>query len=236
MRQSIVTNVVLGGSLLSLVVWMTGCGTGTYWGCDATATCVPPAAGAGVGTAGEAGSSGAGGSGGATSTGVPCPDDPAQGEVGDDCGVFVSSTLGDDGNSGTRELPVKTLTQAITLAEKGRRRVYACAEKYPERVTLAGVSLYGGFDCQHDWSYDINEDQRAEIQAPPAPAVLTLGASETLSWISDVRVIAPAAITPGGSSIAVLVKVGSDVLTARGRMQQSATILAARKMYEAMTL
>jgi len=28
----------------------------------------------------------------------------------------------------------------------------------------------------------------------------------------------------------------SDVLTARGRMQQSATILAARKMYEAMTL
>src|SRR5262245_13734908 len=43
-----------------------------------------------------------------------CPD-PATAPAGEDCGVFVSSSLGDDGNPGTRAQPVRTIGQAIAI-------------------------------------------------------------------------------------------------------------------------
>lgn len=81
-----------------------------------------------------------------------CPADPADGPVRPDCGVWVSATLGQDTYSGTQRSPVQTLKEAITRAQAGAKRVYACGEIYDEPVSLpSGVSLFGGFDCQNNW-------------------------------------------------------------------------------------
>jgi len=42
-----------------------------------------------------------------------CVADPASGRAEDDCGVFVSASLGDDASPGTREQPVRTLALAV---------------------------------------------------------------------------------------------------------------------------
>lgn len=206
MRHSIQTGMLLGGMLLALVSSTAGCDFA--WGCMATATCEPEGTGGGEGTEGAGGAGGHGGVGG-EGGGPACPEDPAEGEAGEDCGIFVSASGGDDGNPGTRELPVKTLSHAIALAKKGEGRVYACAEVYTETITLGGVSLYGGFDCAHDWTYVVAEEQRAEILAPPALAAITLVESATRSLVFDVRVIASDAVEPGASSIVVFALPGS---------------------------
>jgi hypothetical protein len=218
MRTSIQTGLLLGGTLLPLALLATGCGS--YWGCDATATCPPPPTPSEEGTGNEAGSVGAGGAGGegGGDAGPTCPTDPAEGEVGEDCGIFVSASTGEDHHPGTRELPVRTLSHAITLAEAGPGRVYACAEIYPEAVTLSGVSLFGGFDCDHDWRYVVDEDRRAEVLAPPALAALTLRESAAMSSVLDVRVIASDAIEPGASSVAVFALPGSKAFFARATL------------------
>src|SRR5687768_7527941 len=41
--------------------------------------------------------------------------------VGDDCGFFVSSSSGDDGNVGTKSRPLKTLARALSLASERTR-------------------------------------------------------------------------------------------------------------------
>lgn len=78
---------------------------------------------------------------------VQCPElpeeepptcDPAAGGINGSCaGVFVSSSLGSDDNPGTRDEPVRTLGKAMALAQTGARRVYACAEVFPEAATSA---------------------------------------------------------------------------------------------------
>src|SRR5690242_10282192 len=75
--------------------------------------------------AGETGSGGGGGSGGSSSV---CPEDPADGPVLPECGVWVSIGNGHDDADGTQDAPVASLTRAIELAEKGPGRVYACDE------------------------------------------------------------------------------------------------------------
>ena len=78
-------------------------------------------------TGGSAGSTsdtgGTGGSGG----GLPCPDDPIDGPVSPECGIWVRKA-GDDANDDTQNAPVATLAQAIALAAEGPGRVYACGE------------------------------------------------------------------------------------------------------------
>ncbi|MCC6554909.1 MAG: hypothetical protein IT372_18200, partial [Polyangiaceae bacterium] len=89
----------------------------------------------------ETGDPGPGGGGGTPAGCVPSENaDP----VGD-CGVFVSSSLGDDANDGTKAAPVRTLGKALTLAGFGDRRVYACAEQFDEAIqVLPGIAIYGG--------------------------------------------------------------------------------------------
>src|SRR5947207_1822795 len=43
--------------------------------------------------------------------------------VGDDCGVFVSSSVGDDKNDGTKGTPMKTLAAAVARSAARARRV-----------------------------------------------------------------------------------------------------------------
>jgi hypothetical protein len=56
-------------------------------------------------------------------------------------GIFVSTASGDDGNSGTRAAPMKTITGGINAAvTQGKRDVYVAAGTYNESIGLAGVS------------------------------------------------------------------------------------------------
>ncbi len=196
----------------------------SFFGCDDDATCEPAVTSDTAGATGTAGASGSGdmggsggaadGAGGGTNTGDACVDQPPDGEVLNEehCGIWVSSSLGDDIHPGTRDLPVKTLAKAIELAgaDSGPGHVYACAEAYPEAVTLAEVSLFGGFQCSAPgWPYLVNEAKRAEIHAPPALGALVLLKSAAESKIHDFNVIASDAAAPGGSSIAVFALAGS---------------------------
>src|SRR5207249_3294062 len=96
------------------------------------------------------GGGGAGGSGsGANPACIPNGNDTP---VADDCGVFASSSRGDDANVGSKDKPFKTLSKAIASAPG--KNVYACAEPFGEAVTLdAKTTLYGGLDCAKEWAY-----------------------------------------------------------------------------------
>ena len=149
-----------------------------------------------------------------------CNADPAAGPAEDDCGVFASASLGDDANPGTRAQPVRTLGRALTLARSGPLRVYACAEVFPEAVTVpSGVEIWGGLDCAHDWIY-LGGDQRTVLA--PAPDLIPLqvekGEQGGVSTFADLRVEAADASAPGGSSIAMLVLPGTAVEVRRSEL------------------
>lgn len=180
--------VAIGGALLGAV----GCG-------------VDPGSSATGGTSGTGGSSGTGGGGGGG--GVVCPDDPADGPVAEECGIWVSVSLGDDANDGTQGAPVATLTHAIALALKGPRRVYACTETWTESVVIkADVSLHGGFDCAKAWVYQGAPNLSMLTAAPDlVPITWKEGLPGTKAYFTDFFVEAADAVKPGGSSIAILV-------------------------------
>lgn len=151
-----------------------------------------------------------GGGGGAGGSEDRCPTDPVEGPVMEGCGVFVSATLGDDANPGTRAAPVRTITAAISLAVKGPGRVYACAETYEEQVTLpAGISLFGGFDCANEWGYVGLTSQGARIIPTSEGVALNLVPGNGSSLVRDMRIEARDASTPGASSIAVFALPGA---------------------------
>ncbi|HSO00572.1 MAG TPA: DUF1565 domain-containing protein [Candidatus Nanopelagicales bacterium] len=126
----------------------------------------------------------------------------------------MSSTLGDDTNQGTRDRPVRTMTQAITLAQSGARRVYACAERFEESVSIPeGVEVWGGLNCGASWSY-VGATMRTTIAPEPGAIPLRFvgGASGGRpAIVADVHAEAADAIEPSGSSIAALVGAGVAV-------------------------
>ena len=62
-------------------------------------------------------------------------------------GVFVDGAGGSDGNVGTKDSPVKTLSAGLGKLS-GKARLYICAGTYAEHVKLtSAVSLFGGFAC-----------------------------------------------------------------------------------------
>ena len=137
--------------------------------------------------------------------------DPVAVGTGACAGVFVSSTLGDDGNPGTRDEPVRTLGQAIKLARDGSRRVYACAETFAEPVTVrAGVELWGGLDCTAGWSY-VGDAMKTTIAPDSGVIPLRFVPGEGRAIVADVHAMAAHAIQPSGSSIAALVETGAVV-------------------------
>lgn len=134
--------------------------------------------------------------------------------VDESCGVFVSSSAGDDGNDGTPGAPVRTLAKAIERATAGSLPVYACAETFMEAVTLpAGSLFYGGLDCANDWGYVGATTKTAVVTEAEASTVsqiaLVLSDGKGTTRIEDVAVTAPDAVLPGGSSIAALADGGS---------------------------
>jgi hypothetical protein len=164
--------------------------------CDLNNTCWLPA------------SSGSGSSG--TGGGACVPSAHAD-AVGDDCGVFVSVSAGDDAKDGTKGAPVKTLAKALSLAGASGKPVYACAETFPEALEVpAGMVLYGGLDCENGWRY-AGETKRTVLEGPADVIVLKLGAGPETTHIEDVNVRAEDASVDGGSSIAALAEAGANV-------------------------
>jgi hypothetical protein len=215
--------VALGGVVAAL--GGAGCERFGVWGsCRDDKTCPIPDAGSdGDSGAGGEGGSGTGATGGGTTSragggDTACPEDPAEGTVRDECGIWVrASWPGDDTNPGTQAAPVRTIAAAIALAQKGPEKIHACGETYVEHVDLpAGISLFGGFDCEHGWAY-AGDDRRATL-APGVPGVtaLTLLDGNGTSIVADVEALAVDATEPGGSSIAVFVMENSRAILRRG--------------------
>src|SRR6185503_19768702 len=195
MRRTRFLLVLSGFSITGAVVWVSGCGT-TYRDCveaddpDSLRICE-------VFLLANAGSGGGGGGGGGTPAGC-VPSESAQ-PVGDDCGVFVSSSLGVDRNAGTRSAPVKTLQKAIDQA-KGKP-VYACAEAFSGSVTLStGATIYGGLDCTKGWGY-VGATKMSALMGDAAQVALMLEQSASGVVVEDFTIQAASATLPGGSSI-----------------------------------
>lgn len=178
---------LLSGLTLAAGTLASGVLVGCDRSCDAYATCVPDGW-----TGGGEGEDG-------------CPVDPADGPVGPECGIWVSTSQGLDSSPGTQEEPVQTLAKAIELAQSGRGRVYACGEVYQEAVSIpSGVSLFGGFDCANEWGYS-GMSHRAKIVSAPDLIALTMLEGDKPSLVGDIEAHSADAVKPGGSSMAVLV-------------------------------
>ena len=133
------------------------------------------------------------------------------GDIQDGCGVFVSSSKGDDSGTGSRADPVKTLEQAMKLAVDRNRVVYACAEVFEETLLLPpDVVLVGGLDCEDDWS-SIGFFQKTHIIAAPDEHAVIVQEADASSLVVDVHMEAVDATIPGGSSIAVVAWDGTKV-------------------------
>src|SRR5262249_2385525 len=67
-------------------------------------------------------------------------------------GIFVASD-GSNGNPGTREFPVKTITFALSKAQSASKKfVYVAAGTYPESITVVnGIGVYGGYLRASAW-------------------------------------------------------------------------------------
>ncbi len=167
-----------------------------------------------VGCGGGA-STGGGGSASTSSTtdggggGIPAGCIPSEnvGAIADTCGVFVSSSLGDDSYAGSQGKPLKSLSAAITLAQSQGKPVYACGEVFAEVVTVAAdVTLYGALDCASDktpWGYVASKKTSL---APSADAIaLVISKDTTTVEVFDFAIRSANAEQAGGSSIAVLV-------------------------------
>ncbi|MFO0761136.1 MAG: hypothetical protein U0359_31955 [Byssovorax sp.] len=152
-------------------------------------------------TTGTGGTSGTGGTGGGAPSCVPSENDKA---VADTCGVFVSSSTGEDGKDrGAKDKPFKTLSAAIMAAADMKKPVYACGELFKEVVTISsGVVLYGALDCTKEWVYQA--DKKTGLTADPDAVPVTLASTAGGTMIHDFSITAADAMVDGGSSIALV--------------------------------
>lgn len=182
----------------------------------------------GTGTGGTGGTSGSGGTGGTTTSAPPeCIPANASMPVEDECGIFVSDSLGnDDDGKGTKASPVKTLTKALALANAVDKPVYVCGETFPGPIELSDSGLlYGALDCKSDWKH-LGDAGRTQITAEADVVPLRIRAGASLE-MHEINVTAADAATKGGSSIGIVVEGGAglslvscDVATGAGAAGQ----------------
>jgi hypothetical protein len=177
-------------------------------GCGAVFEPTSGSEGSGGSGSNSAGTGGSGGNGAGGGTTPGCDPSLVRGAVPDDCGIFVSVSKGDDGNTGTaKNKPVKTLSHAMSIANG--KTVYACAELFPESVEAPeGVVIFGGLDCSGDWSFQLG--QRTIVRGDDDAIAVTLNGD---AQIFDVDVAAGAALAKGSSSIGLLARGGEVELT-----------------------
>ena len=166
----------------------------------------------GSGGAGGATTTNTGGAGGAPPSCVPSNNSTP---VGNDCGVFVSASKGEDTNDGTKEKPFATITMALSAAGNGP--VYLCGETLLESVDLsANAVLYGGLDCAAEWKYDASKPSVLNASGDMIPVRVS---SKTSAELYDVVVRADDALVAGGSSIGIIAEGESEVKLTRCRVE-----------------
>ncbi|MFN7131549.1 MAG: MopE-related protein, partial [Myxococcales bacterium] len=117
--------------------------------------------------------------------------------------IFVDCGAGNDGNPGTRALPVKTLTRALqSSSASGRNQILVANALCNESITLKeGVGLYGGYNNQ-TWARSFANLPIIQPNSSATPAVTGTGILAATAFDAFV-VTAPAGISPSGSSIAM---------------------------------
>ncbi len=145
---------------------------------------------------------GTGGTGGTTTTIEPgCIPRGNSEPVRADCGVFVSSSMGSDGNDGSMAKPYATVGKAIAAAQG--EPIYLCAETFAEAVHLtSGLKMFGGMDCANGWKH-VGDTAKSEI-APAAGEVPLVLATSVKATLVDVALHAKNAVEMGTSSVAVI--------------------------------
>jgi hypothetical protein len=168
-----------------------------------------------TGGGGAGGGGGTGGTGGTTTIDPGCIPSQTPNAVRDDCGVFVSSSTGDDSpeSDGSQAKPFATIGKALGSAKSGP--IYLCAETFTEAVQLkAGATIYGGLDCASgEWTW-IGPTKKSEI-SPEAGLVALVLDPGVAATVEDVTLRAKDAVEAGGSSIAVIATSGAELDLAR---------------------
>lgn len=133
---------------------------------------------------------------------------------------------------GSRDLPFATLTHGLVAAAAQQKRVYACADVYPETlvidVALDGSELYGRFDCA-TWSY--SSSRRAELSSPGTIALTVTRLINGLH-IENFSLTAADATTAGGSSVGVLVRDSQQVSLRRVEITAGANAAAGAQFHQ----
>ncbi|CAN5912581.1 hypothetical protein BH11MYX4_BH11MYX4_36540 [soil metagenome] len=122
--------------------------------------------------------------------------------------VFVSPT-GDDGATGKKSAPVKSITKGIELAAANKRpRVYVCEGTYDANVEVkAPVAIFGGLTCA--WA---PSDAARPKLAPPKGIALRVTNVNGAVDLQDLDVVGSAdAKTPGDSAIAAFLSASKPV-------------------------
>jgi len=168
--------------------------------CEKALTCpVLSAGGSGGGTTG---------SGGADGAPPDCIPSNMSVPIGNECGVFVSASTGNDGNAGSKEAPLATIGKALGAA-KGKP-IYLCAETFVEAVAVGGGALvFGGLDCAAEWLYS-GPEKPTELTAGAGEIPLHVGGSNSIG-IHDVVIRAADGGLPGQSSIAIVAESQAQV-------------------------
>jgi hypothetical protein len=131
--------------------------------------------------------------------------------------AYVSASLGNDANPGSKAAPYATISQAVTA---GAQTIFICAEAFTDVLVLeSGVSLLGGRDCMRGWQ---PSDGNTTVDGSADSVTLTIGPGAGESLVEGMTIVAPDALGAGMSSIAVLVHGGaaafshSELVAGRG--------------------
>jgi hypothetical protein len=151
--------------------------------------------------------SGLGSGGGGNGPADACAPGPEATKIPMECSGFFLSANGSDAAEGTRDAPVLTFGRALELAVASAevKRIYVCAEEFNEAVTVAaGIEIYGGLDCDNEWTY-VGDTKKTIIAPQPDLVPLTLQSGEGTTVIADIEARAADAGALGGSSIAAII-------------------------------
>jgi hypothetical protein len=145
--------------------------------------------------------------------------------VDDGVGVFVSAA-GDDGATGKKAAPVKSLAKAVELAaSRGLPRVYVCEGTYETAVEIkTAVAIYGGMTC----AWAPSDTAKARL-APPKGIALRVSKVSGAVLVEDLDISGSAdANTPGDSAIAAFVSESTNVTFRRSNLSAGAGTAGAK--------
>ncbi|WP_437931884.1 PGRS family protein [Sorangium sp. So ce291] len=107
-----------------------------------------------------------------------------------ECGRWVDSRLGHDGNAGLPGAALKTIAKALQIVGQKGGRIYLCAQTFEEPLLVpGGYTIYGGLDCEHDWRW-IGDKAKTTLTAPEGETPLSFHGGSGVAVLEDVHVIA----------------------------------------------